>query len=317
MVRNTTLDTVKGILIISVILVHIISKGPLTQYLGYFITSFHMQLFFGVSGYLLSDNLFEKSLKELIIKYWYRLIIPFLFAYFLYCMIKQEWLGLFFPYPWFHLWFIVAFILMIVFVYFMEKFKVNKTILLMLSFFYTIFWIGTYGSNGLVDVYYWMGHKAIYYDFVFFYLGYYLRNNSELLNEKYWFVWLIFIGGAINIWVVHSSEQKNYIYSSIWTLFNMSIIYLTLWAAQKVSTIKLSLVTWMGTMSLSIYLLHIIPLILLNPFVEDGSLTLYMNIISYFIGVVLIMYLIYIVKDTRFGKIFILGERIASKRLKK
>ena len=307
--RNNTLDTVKGVLILFVILAHIISDGPLTHRFHYFIDTFFMQLFFGISGYLITKELFHKSFKELILKYWFRMIIPFLFAYFIYCIIEQKWLSIF-PYPWYLLWFIVAFIQMIVFVYVLEKLNFNRNILLLIFLSYTVLWVGMYGTNGLNEIYYWMGHKAVYYDLIFFYFGYYLRNEISLANHKRWYILPLFIGFAIYIWIFNNHPDINYLYALIWSLLNVTMIFLVIVNALKYQNIKFSVITWIGRYSLPIYLLHLIPLMLLKPYVNAGKLTSHMSILLYFIGVLAVMVIIHTIKDTKFGKVFIVGEKI-------
>jgi fucose 4-O-acetylase-like acetyltransferase len=307
--RNNTLDTVKGILIIFVILAHIISKGVLTHSFDYFINTFFMQLFFGVSGYFITKELFHRSVKDIFLKYWFRMIIPFLFAYVLYCLIEQQWLSIF-PYPWYHLWFIVALIQMIVYIYILEKLNFNRNILLLLFLSYTVLWIGTYGGNGLNEIYYWMGHKAVYYDLVFFYFGYYLRNQTNLQDQNHWYVLPLFISSAIYIWIFNDHQAINYLYAFIWSLLNLTMIYLVLFNALRYQSLKFPVITWMGRYSLPIYLLYIIPLMLLKPYMEAGKLTSYMHILLYFIGVFVVITIIYKIQNTKFGKILIIGEKV-------
>ena len=309
--RNHTLDTLKGLLIILVIFAHITSNGPATQHFGYLVGTFFMQLFFGISGYFITQESIRKPFKYLAEKYWYRLVIPLLFAYFIYCLIKQEWLDLFFPYPWFHLWFIVAFLLMIAFLNIVEKLNINKSVLMILFFLFTFFWIGTYGTNGIIEIYPWMGNKAIYYNFIFFYTGYYLRNYLLLSKEKSRWPFVLFIVSAYYIWILNDTSNTNLIYSFIWIIFNLSFIYVSLKISLRYTAIKLPLITWMGSVSLPIYLLHIISLELLNIFTHDNSISPLSRILIYFIGVMIIMFFIYSTRLTKFGKLFILGEPLA------
>jgi len=308
--RNQILDTIKGLLIILVIFAHIVSNGPTTQHFSYLILTFFMQLFFGISGYLLTQESMQKPFNDLAMKYGYRMVIPLLFAYSIYSLIEQQLLDIFYPYTWFHLWFIVAFLMMIVFTHILEKFKINRTFTLITAVLFTLFWTGTYGWNGKVDIYIWMGHKAVYYDFTFFYIGYYLRNHVVLSDKNNFLIWFIFVFSTIYIWILNNTMQINLKYSFIWILFNLSLIYLVLLNSLNYPNIKLSFITWIGTMSLPIYLLHAIPLLVLTTFVKDGSLSPYLHIFLYFIGVGIIMFTIYITKNTRFGKLFILGKGI-------
>lgn len=307
--RNNTLDTVKGILIVFVILAHIVSNGALTRHFHYLIDTFFMQLFFGVSGYLITKELFHRSVKDIFLKYWFRMIIPFLFAYILYSLIEQQWLSIL-PYPWYHLWFIVALIQMIVFIYILEKLNFNRNILLLVFLSYTVLWIGTYGGNGLNEIYYWMGHKAVYYDLVFFYFGYYLRNQINLQDQNHWYVLPLFISFALYIWIFNNHQAINYLYAFIWSLLNLTMIYLVLFNALQHQSLKFPVITWMGRYSLPIYLLHTIPLMLLKPYMEAGKLTPYMHILLYFIGVFVVITIIYNIQNTKVGKILIIGEKV-------
>jgi peptidoglycan/LPS O-acetylase OafA/YrhL len=206
---------------------------------------------------------------------------------------------------------------MITFLNILEKFKLNKTFILITAGIFTLFWAGTYGTNGTIEIYQWMGHKAVYYDFVFFYMGYYLRTNAVLSDKSHFLAWLLFIVSTVYILVLNNTVKVDFDYSLIWIFFNLSLIYLVILGALKYQTIKLPLVTWMGTMSLPIYLLHIIPLLLLKPFVDNGILSPYLHIILYFTGVAIVMFSIFISKNTKFGKMLILGERIQISGTKK
>jgi fucose 4-O-acetylase-like acetyltransferase len=97
MKRNETLDALKGVLILLVILGHILHGGTLTSYIEDAIYSFHMPLFLGISGYFLKQELFYSGFASLSKKYFYRLIIPFSFAYLVYCFIKADMLSLLYP----------------------------------------------------------------------------------------------------------------------------------------------------------------------------------------------------------------------------
>lgn len=109
MTRNHSIDTLKGILILFVILGHFFVEPVRENDIKRAIYIFHMPLFIGISGYLFSDrkiNEYTNSIK-------FRFLIPWIIAsifYLLFLMvIKKE-----IPFtildaiidPWFHLWFI-------------------------------------------------------------------------------------------------------------------------------------------------------------------------------------------------------------------
>ena len=71
----------KGILVILVILGHVIPGVLQETFSRYFIYSFHMPLFIAVSGYLVpTQKLNYQSRIDILHKYWYRLIVPWILS---------------------------------------------------------------------------------------------------------------------------------------------------------------------------------------------------------------------------------------------
>ena len=75
--RIEWIDTAKGIGILLVIIAHVCNIGGAFAPVSLLIYSFHMPLFFILSGYTLSKRTIELDIKTLIIKYFKTLIIPF------------------------------------------------------------------------------------------------------------------------------------------------------------------------------------------------------------------------------------------------
>lgn len=299
---NHTLDASKGILILLVVLGHILSGGALTGYIKYAIYSFHMPLFFGISGFMLKKELFSIPFTDLTKKYFHRLLIPFIFAYVVYSLIEGQLLD---PiYPWFHLWFIPAFLLFLLYLYTIVRLNIHLGFMLVLLFIFSAFWIGNYGFSGEVKTFYLIGDKRFYYDFLFLFFGYYLRNTPSKFNTKWLIPSSVFICSALYILILNSKAEISFVYSSSWVIFNLALIYITLRLASIFSSITIPLINQIGQASLPIYLWHIVPLLIIRE-----VFTGYFYVLSYLVGVAIIIGIIFQLKRTTFGKVILFGEK--------
>lgn len=118
--RNGSIDSIKGVLIISVVLGHLLLGSLDENSLRYFIYSFHMPAFFFISGYLLKyEKLKEIPLMKLVIKYWRRMLKPWLFAWTFYTLYQLRDDLSFYSIikaifrPYYHLWFVPALFIII------------------------------------------------------------------------------------------------------------------------------------------------------------------------------------------------------------
>lgn len=132
--RNGNIDFIKGILVILVILGHVIPGVLQETFSRYFIYSFHMPLFIAVSGYLVpTQKLNYQSRIDILHKYWYRLIVPWICAVNIYFIIKNfpdiakldliAYVELYYK-PYFHLWFTVAYLLYL-YLFYLLNVKLN------------------------------------------------------------------------------------------------------------------------------------------------------------------------------------------------
>src|SRR5690606_24502090 len=113
--RLKNIDLFKGLLIVLVILGHILPKDISESFGRTIIYSFHMPLFIGISGFLFNaDKLIKIGFVDLITKYRYRVILPWLIAVIFYFAMMSIYSGSInvvellkaFTYPFYHLWFI-------------------------------------------------------------------------------------------------------------------------------------------------------------------------------------------------------------------
>lgn len=112
-VRNRSINAVKGCLILTVVIGHVLLGTLDGNILRYVIYSFHMPAFFFISGYLFKkDKLCALSFTSLIRKYWKRMLLPWLLAWLVYTSIQMRHdfsvISLLsnIANPWYHLWFI-------------------------------------------------------------------------------------------------------------------------------------------------------------------------------------------------------------------
>lgn len=114
--RSHTIDIVKGMLIILVVIGHVI-PGTLRESLArWLIYSFHMPLFMGVSGYLVNGaKLNRLTWKDFATKYLHRIIILWIFAVSFFYIATSVGsysvisLAKAFIEPYYHLWFGIAY----------------------------------------------------------------------------------------------------------------------------------------------------------------------------------------------------------------
>ena len=191
------IDSMKGLLILLVVLGHAL-PGSLEDSLPRFlIYSFHMQIFLAICGYLTTrEKLRKNSLATLFRGYWRRMILPWLVAvvvFFLVVHYKELWqspldlkplaksLALQLPYPFFHLWFVPALVMMILVVYGIERLPWDCGIAVYLSSVALYIVFASYPGRSVPHLVL-LGDRRWYLFFCFFYLGFLLRNRVQRQN---------------------------------------------------------------------------------------------------------------------------------------
>ena len=186
---NNSIDFFKGTLIISVFLGHLIIGNINNTFVRYFIYSFHMPLFIGISGYLFNYNFLKSSPKDFIKKLFKKIIVPYILANIIYSgVINIKFLlrldvYLFvinflksIIYSYYHLWYIQGYISYIIISYFLLKLnlKMNKTIILSFIFsliiYYLYFLIKT--ENTFLRIFL---NNFRLYNLIFFIIGFYVK----------------------------------------------------------------------------------------------------------------------------------------------
>ena len=143
--RNYSIDLVKGFLILCVIIGHVLLGTLNENIIRWVIYSFHMPLFVFMSGYMLNlTKLSSISFKELINKYWNRMLKMWLIAFvvfFLYQVFNDPTIehvcGIIYS-PWYHLWYVPTLFSYIILVRFLFTKTNTVTAYLILIFLFIL-----------------------------------------------------------------------------------------------------------------------------------------------------------------------------------
>lgn len=131
--RNRSIDTLKGLLIFTVVLGHVLLGSLDENPLRYLIYSFHMPVFFFISGYLLDiEKMKQTPIKDIVKKYWHRMLKPWCVAWVVYTpfamrdnfSLSSLLQNVYNPY--YHLWFVPSLFLCILIFMVIQK-KVNSS----------------------------------------------------------------------------------------------------------------------------------------------------------------------------------------------
>ncbi|HEX3386607.1 MAG TPA: acyltransferase [Mucilaginibacter sp.] len=288
--RFENIDLLKGLLIILVMLGHILQGSLSENFSRYLIYSFHMPVFVGISGFLFnSSKINSVSFKELLSKYLFRIIIPWAIAVLVYDVITH-WghitpsdLIHSFPYPYYHLWFIPAFLSWVFFTWIAGKLKIAISWLLVFSvaISYVFFMLTNYPTiyehtpdlskplDLILDTF-----RPRYY--MFFVFGIYLRTHtvkiSLALNIS--IALISFAGIALLFFFPNKTGSI-----SLFFLFNLSFLNILITKAREGFFPRSTSIEWVGVNSLAVYLWHVIPIIIVKSLVGTGNLLLFYSVV--------------------------------------
>lgn len=151
--RNRSIDTLKGLLILTVVLGHVLLGALDDNPVRYLIYSFHMPVFFFVSGYLLNvEKTKQTPIRDILTKYWRRMLKPWCVAwvvYSLYAMHDNFSLSsllhnMYSPY--YHLWFVPSLFLCILIFTAIQKKANDSSIAYMGTFCLSLFLFNLHDS---------------------------------------------------------------------------------------------------------------------------------------------------------------------------
>lgn len=273
------IDLTKGFAMILVILAH--SMEWFSSDLGLrllilpFIYSFHIPLFFFISGFLFSsDKSFKRftlrRIKSLLLPYiTFAVIILFFDAVKIYILksndnivIKDKMISMLTQNHYNHLWFIIVLFFIEFIAYFICKIKSNGLLITMAVAFVAV----AYLYQIYIDKYLLWSLDEVIYAMPFFLSGYIARKvnlQERLLKPKYMLIYLIVGIGAnfLNLLLNKSVRYVNMFkcdYGNI-LLFYISAIAMILFALSLCKTLKnIKPLNYIGKNSLVYYGLHLI-----------------------------------------------------------
>ena len=285
--RNYSIDSVKGFLILCVIIGHVLLGSLEQNVFRYVIYSFHMPLFMFVSGYLIDvEKLSHMTMRDLFFKYWNRMIKMWLIAFvvfFMYLiMFDPTWSKAFevLYYPWYHLWYVPTLFsyVLTVYVFFRGK-KQPYLILVFLSLLWIVL-LKVCPPNSLPR---WCDCKQLPY----FALGLYLKNHLDidrLLKHAYRLVLLLYF--PVLLLVKKYSFFRSELISF---LLLLSIIVFFLYPSIKRDLLPHNnVLCYIGRHSLNVYLWHMVPIVVLKDFVHNTAMYYLISFSLLFFYIVLV-----------------------------
>lgn len=273
--RNTKIDLLKGFLIIFVILGHAIPGNVNTVISRYLIYSFHMPMFFGISGYLFNtDKTFRPT------KYIKRIIIPYVIAALVFFVLNFDFNAgvnavglikeLIFGFSWYHLWYVISYLVIVFLFTAVKKVPMWIKLIAFLAVFLAVkinFDQLSNSSNTIVKLFF---NAVKPYNFLFFAIGNALRDFEikKPLVKALSVAALILIG--IRVYDFYCMEN---IYFETFEFLLLNVVLLFLMAAFVKSDVKIRIkpLEDIGKDSLFFYLYHMVFIIVLRRFAGDNA----------------------------------------------
>lgn len=298
---NNLIDYFKGTLIISVFLGHLIVGNTNNNFIRYFIYSFHMPLFVGISGYLFNYNFLNNSPKNFINKLFKKIIVPYILANIIYSgLININFLFELNSYKFifnfiknivyssYHLWYIQGYLSYIIISYVLtKKFKTHTIIIFSIILSLVIYYFYFFYKNNNPILMIFLNNFRLY-NLIFFIIGYYIKGKKIdiKLNNKNWiiFIMLFIINSVLGFYM-----KNQYIVGLFFYISNVFSIIFLLKLCEEYPNFKIDYINFIGNHSLYFYLWHMLPIIILKSKVLDKNIYLY-----YFLGLIS-FYLLYLI----------------------
>jgi len=294
--RSYSIDLVKGVLIILVIIGHVLLGSIESNSIKGFIYSFHMPVFIAVSGYLLNYRwLLDVGFKQVFIKYKNRIIIPWmiaLFVYFLFHQVQRDQAQFIddilreMLFPFYHLWFIPGFISWLLMVRYLGRSKLLMSNIFIISlllslvtyiFVKNIFSLSFIHSENMLIRFI---HETIRpYYFVFFVLGICIKEiKSRFETIRLYNILIV----SLVTYIVCVATSDRIAIAIFYYLFNLTLITFVLVKAARDSFPSARWIEWLGVNSMGVYLWHVFPIIIIKYYFVFDNIILYyiLNLIS-------------------------------------
>lgn len=292
---NHNIDFVKGILILLVAAGHLITGNLNETFSRYIIYAFHMPLFIGIAGYLLSvEKLKAMSLAGIFRRYWIPIIVPWLFAVHIYFVIvnfhmlragnlseilDQYRLALLHPY--YHLWFVLGFLSYIILTWLVLKCGFPFWILMLTAVgvsFFSEFFDFRFANENTERVFKYIQYDFRLYNYIYFVIGILFRMKTKAVTD--WFknkktaLWLCTIlTGAV---VIFSYWTNFAVWESLVSFaFNILLLIVTLLLCSGRRLPRGRFLEYLGRSSYAIYLWHMLGILAVKLTIGMDHMLLY------------------------------------------
>lgn len=301
--RLRNIDLLKGLLILLVIVGHVVREEMSHSLLRTFIYSFHMPLFVAISGFLYHLSP-DSRVMDLMKKYTVRLLLPWASAVLIYYfatdayLVGDSWgtsLVDAFLYPYYHLWFIPAYLSWVAFTWLMRRLRLSHR---------QILWVGI-GISAVAIILQQalplqgVPGKLFYtfrpYLYLYFVVGLWYRHHPVRRTLRTEYIWPAICSVMVVYLYVHPLPMM-----SLWVnlLFSLSLIHLLLNLALGYQLPHCRQLEWLGTHSLTFYLWHVLPILCATAFIPNVHSPLF-YIVTIALELVLVgLYSLYIKQKT-------------------
>ncbi len=276
LVRNQAFDSVRGWLILSVVVGHVVLGSIHHQFVRYAIYAVHMPLFIALTGYLINtQKLYQSSVLQSASRYWSRLVIPFIpaFVFFTGILIlhaaiegrlSTSLLLAYLTTPYYHLWFVPTLLLWVGGLALLLKARVPELLMCVLLAPLALFWAGF--DMALIPTVF-LSKKVFYYAY-FFFLGLVCRRYIKswqgfIQRGRLSFFALVAICAIL--YMSYCGQLATPWSALAWFILNTGLVLLVLdWILSHAASSQSSWLGLMGRHSLPIYLWHVVPMFLLK-----------------------------------------------------
>jgi len=286
-IRFAGIDSLRGWLIILVMIGHLVLGSVHENIIRYSIYAFHMPLFIGLTGYLInSDSLRNGSFFAILMRYWWRVLLPFAFAYLFYTgilaihafeegRISAQLLVSFVVTPYYHLWFIPTLVLWVLAFATLLKLRIPSVYALVFFLALSLIWASLPSSEQWSFLAPVLSKKVIYF-FSFFLFGAWLRTADSrklrTLFSQFKILPMVAISACAGLYLINIGADKSLFKACVWLALNLALITLLIdsatskHSATSKRSAKNSIISAIGRNSLPIYLWHVVPMFILKGF---------------------------------------------------
>jgi fucose 4-O-acetylase-like acetyltransferase len=321
-IRYVGIDSLRGWLIVLVMLGHLVLGSVDGNIIRYSIYAFHMPLFIGLTGYLINaDSLRSNSFVATLTRYWWRVLLPFAFAYLFFTgilaihafeegRISAKLLLSYVVTPYYHLWFIPTLVLWVLAFATLLKLRVPNGYALVFFLMLSLIWASFPSAEQWTFLALVLSKKVIYF-FSFFLFGAWLKASGSrklrTLFSQFKILPMVAITACAGLYLINIDIDKSLFKAGVWLILNLALITLLIGSATSKASkpsaasnasAKNSIISAIGRNSLPIYLWHVVPMFILKGFDIHQTYPL----IYYFVASISMVLIVFAVLRLEGGK---------------